>query len=155
MADAYLRHHGDGHRGHDVPDDPDLGHSSNSAFLANVRWNPLQCHHGGGARVFCNDSLLGVDDVHDHAALKHLGQSDLQPKLFACKMHFTLPRIPTRRRSTYTSAIAGSESQASRLTANCRLAASPTIRKPYRILSGDKPPKLIRKLRPCPCVREN
>src|SRR3954449_7067729 len=32
---------------------------------------------GGGARVLGDLRVLGVDDVHDHAALEHLGQAGL------------------------------------------------------------------------------
>ena len=37
----------------------------------------LERHHGGRAGVLGDLRLLGVDDVHDDAALEHLGQAGL------------------------------------------------------------------------------
>ena len=37
----------------------------------------LERHDGDGAGVLGDLRLLGVDDVHDDAALEHLGEADL------------------------------------------------------------------------------
>jgi hypothetical protein len=66
---------------HDLFHDADVGHAGHAAFLADIGGHALQRHHGGGAGVFGNLGLLGVGDVHDDAALEHLGQADLQSKL--------------------------------------------------------------------------
>ena len=42
-----------------------------------VGGHALERHHGGGAGVLGDLRLLGVDDVHDDAALEHLGEADL------------------------------------------------------------------------------
>ena len=39
--------------------------------------HPLERHDRDGAGVLGDLGLLGVDDVHDHAALQHLGQAPL------------------------------------------------------------------------------
>src|SRR5262249_22170004 len=42
-----------------------------------IRWHAFQRHHRTRAGLLGDLGLLGVGDVHDHAALKHLGQADL------------------------------------------------------------------------------
>jgi hypothetical protein len=42
-----------------------------------MRATPLQRHDSHGARVLGDLRLLDGDDVHDHAALEHLGQAGL------------------------------------------------------------------------------
>ena len=47
---------------------------------ADVGRHALERHDGAGAGVFGDARLLGVDDVHDDAALQHLGQARLDPQ---------------------------------------------------------------------------
>ena len=44
---------------------------------ADVGRNALERHHRDGAGILGDLRLLGVDDVHDHAALEHLGEAAL------------------------------------------------------------------------------
>ena len=81
MADAGLGHDGDGNGRHDLADLADGRHAGDAAFLADVGGNALERHDGGRAGLFGDHGLLGVDDVHDHAALHHLRQPDFQPEL--------------------------------------------------------------------------
>ena len=78
VTDARFGHHRDRDRMHDFLDDSDGRHARYAAFLADVRRHPLKRHDCHGARVLGNLGLLGRGDVHDHAALQHFGQSDLQ-----------------------------------------------------------------------------
>ena len=54
-----------------------VGHARHAAVAADVGGHALERHHGGGAGVLGDLRLLGVDDVHDDAALEHLGQPGL------------------------------------------------------------------------------
>ena len=48
--------------------------------LPDVGRHALERHHRHRARVLGDAGLGGVDDVHDHAALEHLGQARLEPQ---------------------------------------------------------------------------
>ena len=54
-----------------------VGHAGDAAVAADVGRDALERHHRGGTGVLGDLRLLGVDDVHDHAALEHLGQAGL------------------------------------------------------------------------------
>ena len=54
-----------------------VGHARDAAVAADVGGDALERHHRGRAGVLGDLGLLGVDHVHDHAALEHLGQSGL------------------------------------------------------------------------------
>ena len=45
--------------------------------LPDVGRDALERHDGAGARLLGDASLLNVDDVHDDAALEHLGHASL------------------------------------------------------------------------------
>ena len=81
VADAAFRHHGDRHGRLDRTNLRDGRHARDPAFAADVGRNALERHHGGGARVLGDLGLLGIDDVHDDAALEHLGEADFHAKL--------------------------------------------------------------------------
>ncbi len=52
----------------------------------------LKRHHRAGARVLRNFGLLGVGDIHDHAAFQHLGQPDFHPPRFIpVEFHLSSP----------------------------------------------------------------
>jgi len=50
-----------------------------SAGTRCVGRHPLERHHGHRAGILGDLRLLGVDDVHDHAALEHLRHPALDP----------------------------------------------------------------------------
>ena len=77
VADAALGHDGDGDRGHDRLDQVGVRHARDAAFLADVGGDALERHHGARARLLGDTRVLGRDDVHDHAALQHLGEPGL------------------------------------------------------------------------------
>src|ERR1700694_4993797 len=77
MSDPALRHDGDRDGGHDRLDQVGVGHAGHGALLADVGGHALQGHHSGGARVLRDAGVFGRDDVHDHAALEHLGKAGL------------------------------------------------------------------------------
>ena len=77
MADPALGHHRDGDGLHDRLDQGWIGHSGDAALSADVGRNPLERHHRTRARVLRQPGVLGRDDVHDHAALEHLGEPRL------------------------------------------------------------------------------
>ena len=77
VADPALRHHRDRDRLLDLADHLRVGHAGHPAVAADVGGNALERHHRAGARVLRDPRLLGVDDVHDHPALEHLGEARL------------------------------------------------------------------------------
>ena len=77
VADAALRHHGDRNGRLDLADLRDGRHARDPAVAADVGRDALERHDRGGAGVLGELRLLGVDDVHDDAALEHLGEADL------------------------------------------------------------------------------
>src|SRR5918995_1645528 len=77
VADAALRHDRDGHGLLDLADLLRIRHARDAALHADVRGNALERHDGHGAGLFGDPRLLGVDDVHDDAALEHLGEPAL------------------------------------------------------------------------------
>jgi hypothetical protein len=77
VADAHLGHDRDRHRLLDALDHARVGHASDAAVLADVGGNTLERHDRNGARGLGDLCLIGRDDVHDHAALEHLGEARL------------------------------------------------------------------------------
>ena len=77
VADPRLRHHRDRDRLLDALDHLRVGHPRDAAVAADVGGHALERHHRAGAGVLGDLRLLGRDDVHDHAALEHLGQTGL------------------------------------------------------------------------------
>ena len=74
VADPRLRHDRDGHGGHDPLDHRGVAHACDATCGADVRWHALEGHHGDGAGVLGDSGVLRGDDVHDDAALEHLGE---------------------------------------------------------------------------------
>ena len=62
---------------------------------AGTRSSAITAH---GARLLGDPRLLGVDDVHDHAALEHLGEAALDAHRPGLLIH--LPHATRRRRSS-------------------------------------------------------
>jgi hypothetical protein len=77
VPDAGLGHHGDRDGVHDLLDLGGVGHASHAALGADVGGDPLERHDGHGAGVLGDLGLVGGGDVHDDAALEHLGQAGL------------------------------------------------------------------------------
>src|SRR5665811_638284 len=78
MADPGLRHDRDAHRGHDPLDHRGIAHPGNAAGGADVRRDALERHDGDGPGVLRDLRVVGRDDVHDDAALEHLGEALLR-----------------------------------------------------------------------------
>src|SRR4051812_17716386 len=77
VADARLGHDRDGHGLLDALDHEWVAHAGDAAVAADVGRDALERHHGGCAGVLGDLRLVGVDHVHDHAALEHLCQAGL------------------------------------------------------------------------------
>src|SRR5687767_14341987 len=75
MADARLGHDRDGHGLHDLGDQQRVAHARHATRRADVRRHTLERHHCDRAGVLSDLGVLGRDDVHDHAALEHLGET--------------------------------------------------------------------------------
>jgi hypothetical protein len=58
----------------DLTDHGRIAHSGNSAVATDVGGDALKGHNSAGPSVFGNFGLLGINDVHNHAASKHLGK---------------------------------------------------------------------------------
>ena len=86
VADAALGHDRDGYLLGDTHDHLRVGHAGDPAISSNVRWDTFERHDGAGAGLFRDLRLLRRNDVHDDAALQHLGQAglDLPSSCFAC-----------------------------------------------------------------------
>ena len=77
VADAGLRHDRDGDGRDDAVDEVGVAHARHAALSADVGRDALERHDGDRAGVLGDPRLLGGDDVHDDAALEHLGESAL------------------------------------------------------------------------------
>ena len=64
-------------RGLDALDHLRVAHPRDATVAADVGGHALERHHGARARVLGDLGLLGGDDVHDDAALHHLGEAAL------------------------------------------------------------------------------
>jgi len=80
VADPRLRHHGDRDDLLDLTDLGRAGHAGHAALRADVGRDALERHHRTGAGLLGDHRLLGVGDVHDDAALEHLGEPGLDPE---------------------------------------------------------------------------
>jgi hypothetical protein len=80
MTDACLGHDRDRHRADDGVDHVRVAHARHAALGTDVGRHPLERHDGDGAGVLGDLRLLGGDDVHDDAALEHLGHAALDPR---------------------------------------------------------------------------
>ena len=70
-----LGHDRDGHRLNDLRDEIGIAHTGDSALRPDISGHAFKCHDGDGAGVLCDAGLLGRHDIHDDAALEHVGQS--------------------------------------------------------------------------------
>jgi hypothetical protein len=79
VTDARLRHDRDGHRLDDRLDHLRVAHPCDTAVATDVGGHALERHDRDGASLLGDARLLGVDDVHDDAALEHVGEAALHP----------------------------------------------------------------------------
>ena len=77
VPDPGLGHDGDGDGVLDALDHLRVGHAGHAAVGPDVGRDPLEGHDRHRTGVFGDLGLVGVDDVHDDAALEHLGQTPL------------------------------------------------------------------------------
>ncbi len=75
MTDARLGHDRDRDRGHDPFDHRGVAHARDAAGRADVGRDALERHDGHGPGILGDLGVLGRDDVHDDAALEHLGEA--------------------------------------------------------------------------------
>ena len=74
VADTALGHDGDGHGFLDAADHLGVAHAADAASGADVGRDALERHDGAGTGFLGDASLLRRGDVHDDAALEHLGK---------------------------------------------------------------------------------
>ncbi len=100
VTDAALRHHRDADRLDNLFDQGGVAHPRHAALRPNVSRHPLQGHHRHRTRLLGNAGLLGVDHIHNHSALEHLGQALLGGKgrflhcLLSLRRRVVAPNIP-------------------------------------------------------------
>ncbi len=75
VADAGLGHDRDGDGLHDAHDHRRVAHARHAARRPDVGRHALEGHHRDGAGILGDARLVGRDDVHDDAALEHLGEA--------------------------------------------------------------------------------
>ncbi len=78
VSDAALGHDRDRNCAHDLANNLGRGHAGDAAFGADLRGDPLEGHDGDGAGFFGDGGLRGGGDVHNDAALEHLGEAGLE-----------------------------------------------------------------------------
>ena len=74
MADAHFRHDRDGDSFLDALDHGRVAHTAHAARRTDVRGDALERHHRAGAGILGDFRLFRGGDVHDDAALEHLGE---------------------------------------------------------------------------------
>ncbi len=79
VPDAALGHDRDGDGVLDREDQLGIAHAGDAALGTDISGDAFERHDGGGASLFGDARLLGVDHIHDHAALEHLGEVALHP----------------------------------------------------------------------------
>ena len=82
VADAALRHDGDGDGVLDALDHLGVGHTGDAARRADVGGDAFERHDGARARFLCDPGLFGRGDVHDDAAFEHLGKALVEFETF-------------------------------------------------------------------------
>ena len=77
VADTCLGHNWNGCAVKNALNHVRMACSSNTACLANVRWNSLECHNCNSPSIFCDSCLFCINNVHDDATLLHSGKATL------------------------------------------------------------------------------
>ena len=78
VADAALCHNGDGHGLLDALDHLRVAHAGHAAGGTDVSGDALERHDGASTSLLGDVRLLRRGDVHDDAALQHLGKLAVQ-----------------------------------------------------------------------------
>ena len=97
VADAALGHDRDGNGLLDPLDHLGVAHAGHAASRADVSGDPLQRHHGASAGFLGDAGLLRGRDVHDDAALQHLGQFLVQLITIIHSVYSILGFLPEHR----------------------------------------------------------
>jgi hypothetical protein len=79
MPDTAFRHHRNRDRINDLQDHIRVRHARHAAIRTDISRHAFKRHHRACAGILRDLGLLGVHDIHDHAAFQHLRQS-----LFLC-----------------------------------------------------------------------
>ena len=79
MANPSLRHYGNTYGTHDGVDHVGIRHARHPTLGANIRRDPLQRHYRNGTGILGNLRLFYVHNIHDDAALEHVGHPALDP----------------------------------------------------------------------------
>ena len=133
VPDPALRHHGDRHRLLDLGDHLRVGHARDAAVAPDVGRDALERHHRARACVLGDLRLLGVDDVHDHPALQHLGEAALDAhRADIGHRRNSSQRERPRRCPETPPAAPGTSCGRRRRAARPRRAGSPRRRRPRR-----------------------
>lgn len=94
VTDSCLGHDGNGDCLHDLLDHLGVAHACHATLSSDISGDALESHDGRGTGLLCYASLqrsvskpsatgaqelylLGVDDIHDYAALQHAGKASL------------------------------------------------------------------------------
>lgn len=98
MSNTGLGHDGDGDGLHDILDHAGVRHARHATLGSDVGGDSLEGHDGGSTGFFSDPGLhagirlcdgqipvgapylLGIDHIHDHPALQHLGETGLDSK---------------------------------------------------------------------------
>ena len=80
MPDARLRHHGNRDGANDALNHVGVGHTGHAALRTNIGGYALKRHDGDGTSIFGDLGLFGGDDVHNDAALEHVGKPALHER---------------------------------------------------------------------------
>src|SRR5207244_13434305 len=78
MANAAFRHYRNRDGVHDFADFFWRRHARNAALCTDLRRHPFESHDSSSASALSDLGLLGGRDVHDHTALEHFRQANLQ-----------------------------------------------------------------------------
>jgi hypothetical protein len=78
VPDADLGHDGDGDGLLDGLNHAGVRHARDTALGADHSGDALERHDGDGAGMLGYDGLVNVHDIHDDAALEHLGEAGLE-----------------------------------------------------------------------------
>jgi hypothetical protein len=82
VADARLGHHRNGHGFLDRLDQFRGGHAGDAALFADVGGDAFQRHHGDRAGFLGDQRLFDRGDIHNDAALEHLGELAVEAEAF-------------------------------------------------------------------------
>ncbi|CAB5015400.1 unannotated protein [freshwater metagenome] len=77
MANTGLCHYGNTYGIHNGVDHVGIRHARHPTLCANIGRDPLKSHYSYSAGILGNLGLFYVDDIHNDAALEHVGHPTL------------------------------------------------------------------------------